>query len=156
MEDVSVTKFTLTTVDVRKGCYVGQELTVRTYHTGATRKRILPLRLFPLDQSLPTDFLDLPAQAPGAIGDVLYHPPSTSATKKPKSAGRVLSLHSAYGTLGLGLLRLEMVDRTWSQPTSIEEWVNGTSARLTTNMGGKDYGVYVGKGEAYAASLDAL
>jgi folate-binding protein YgfZ len=35
-------------VDFRKGCYLGQELTVRTYHTGATRKRILPIRLFPL------------------------------------------------------------------------------------------------------------
>ncbi|KAI6119408.1 hypothetical protein EDD16DRAFT_1885053 [Pisolithus croceorrhizus] len=29
-------------VDFRKGCYVGQELTVRTYHTGVVRKRILP------------------------------------------------------------------------------------------------------------------
>ncbi|CAD5112078.1 DgyrCDS1321 [Dimorphilus gyrociliatus] len=28
-----------------KGCYVGQELTARTHHTGATRKRIMPLEL---------------------------------------------------------------------------------------------------------------
>lgn len=34
---------TLVTVDFRKGCYVGQELTVRAYHTGAIRKRILPV-----------------------------------------------------------------------------------------------------------------
>ncbi|KAI1303552.1 putative transferase CAF17 -like protein, mitochondrial [Halotydeus destructor] len=26
-----------------KGCYVGQELTARTYHTGVTRKRIMPV-----------------------------------------------------------------------------------------------------------------
>lgn len=32
-------------VDFRKGCYVGQELTVRTYHTGVIRKRILPILL---------------------------------------------------------------------------------------------------------------
>lgn len=32
-------------VDFRKGCYVGQELTVRTYHTGVVRKRILPVAL---------------------------------------------------------------------------------------------------------------
>jgi folate-binding protein YgfZ len=32
-------------VDFRKGCYVGQELTVRTYHTGVIRKRILPVEL---------------------------------------------------------------------------------------------------------------
>jgi transferase CAF17, mitochondrial len=33
----------LISVDFRKGCYVGQELTVRTYHTGVIRKRILPV-----------------------------------------------------------------------------------------------------------------
>ena len=32
-------------VDFRKGCYVGQELTVRTYHTGIIRKRILPVMI---------------------------------------------------------------------------------------------------------------
>lgn len=32
-------------LDFRKGCYVGQELTVRTYHTGVIRKRILPVAL---------------------------------------------------------------------------------------------------------------
>ncbi|KAF9484020.1 Aminomethyltransferase folate-binding domain-containing protein [Pholiota conissans] len=30
-------------LDFRKGCYVGQELTVRTYHTGVVRKRIMPV-----------------------------------------------------------------------------------------------------------------
>ncbi|KAG7449295.1 Aminomethyltransferase folate-binding domain-containing protein [Guyanagaster necrorhizus] len=30
-------------LDFRKGCYVGQELTVRTYHTGVIRKRVLPV-----------------------------------------------------------------------------------------------------------------
>jgi hypothetical protein len=34
---------TFALVDFRKGCYVGQELTVRTYHTGVVRKRILPI-----------------------------------------------------------------------------------------------------------------
>lgn len=28
-----------------KGCYVGQELTARTYHTGVTRKRLMPISL---------------------------------------------------------------------------------------------------------------
>lgn len=30
-------------VSFQKGCYLGQELTARTYHTGVIRKRILPL-----------------------------------------------------------------------------------------------------------------
>ncbi|PWY97491.1 Aminomethyltransferase folate-binding domain-containing protein, partial [Testicularia cyperi] len=36
-------------VDFRKGCYVGQELTARTHHTGVVRKRIVPLVLCPAD-----------------------------------------------------------------------------------------------------------
>lgn len=34
-------------VNFRKGCYVGQELTIRTQHTGVVRKRILPMKLIP-------------------------------------------------------------------------------------------------------------
>ncbi|RKP03724.1 hypothetical protein CXG81DRAFT_16820 [Caulochytrium protostelioides] len=30
-------------IDWRKGCYLGQELTVRTHHTGVVRKRIVPI-----------------------------------------------------------------------------------------------------------------
>ncbi|XP_071645692.1 putative transferase CAF17 homolog, mitochondrial [Temnothorax longispinosus] len=30
-------------VSFRKGCYIGQELTARTYHTGVVRKRLMPL-----------------------------------------------------------------------------------------------------------------
>ncbi|WAQ87698.1 hypothetical protein PtA15_8A604 [Puccinia triticina] len=32
-------------VDFRKGCYVGQELTARTYHTGVIRKRMVPVTI---------------------------------------------------------------------------------------------------------------
>ena len=32
-------------IDFRKGCYVGQELTIRTRHTGVVRKRILPVQI---------------------------------------------------------------------------------------------------------------
>ena len=30
-------------VSFQKGCYLGQELTARTHHTGIIRKRIMPL-----------------------------------------------------------------------------------------------------------------
>ncbi len=36
-------KYDIPSVDFRKGCYVGQELTVRTYHLGVLRKRIFPI-----------------------------------------------------------------------------------------------------------------
>jgi transferase CAF17, mitochondrial len=32
-------------IDFKKGCYVGQELTIRTKHTGVVRKRVLPVQL---------------------------------------------------------------------------------------------------------------
>ena len=34
-------------VSFHKGCYLGQELTARTFHTGVTRKRIVPVKLSP-------------------------------------------------------------------------------------------------------------
>jgi folate-binding protein YgfZ len=33
-------------IDFQKGCYVGQELTIRTQHTGVVRKRILPVQIY--------------------------------------------------------------------------------------------------------------
>lgn len=119
-------------MDFRKGCYLGQELTVRTYHTGATRKRILPIRL----QTPP----------PAALGsglDITYHPPSSAASQRPKSAGRLLSLHPAATQVGLGLVRLEMAERSC--------WQTDDPGRLTVNMDGVEYGVEVGKGEAFGA-----
>ncbi|XP_054011572.1 putative transferase CAF17 homolog, mitochondrial [Hylaeus anthracinus] len=37
-------------ISFHKGCYIGQELTARTYHTGVVRKRLMPL----LFEELPT------------------------------------------------------------------------------------------------------
>lgn len=33
-------------LDFNRGCYVGQELTIRTHHTGVVRKRIVPFQLY--------------------------------------------------------------------------------------------------------------
>ncbi|KAK7944497.1 hypothetical protein WMY93_000225 [Mugilogobius chulae] len=32
-------------ISFSKGCYIGQELTARTHHTGVVRKRLMPVRL---------------------------------------------------------------------------------------------------------------
>ncbi len=45
-------------IDYRKGCYVGQELTIRTHHTGVVRKRILPCRVYARDEEEPEGLLD--------------------------------------------------------------------------------------------------
>lgn len=90
-------------IDFRKGCYVGQELTIRTHHTGVVRKRILPVQFYTEDlpQSGPT--FDPSAEFP--------LPPSGSNITKAggrrgRSAGKFLN---GIGNIGLALCRLEMM-----------------------------------------------
>ncbi|GHJ85105.1 hypothetical protein NliqN6_1507 [Naganishia liquefaciens] len=110
-------------VDFRKGCYVGQELTVRTYHTGNTRKRIAAIRFLPssstcessaLPPNGPLKWSDFQNQkpVPEAGQPISYLPPPTSASQKPKSAVKVLSVHPEFA-VGLGMIRLELADRVW-------------------------------------------
>ncbi|KAG2369870.1 hypothetical protein BDR07DRAFT_1447263 [Suillus spraguei] len=89
-------------VDFRKGCYVGQELTVRTYHTGAVRKRILPVHI------------SSPASLPPYISIKPFLPSTTdsAAVKTPRLRGSstLLSTIIAPGigsSVGLALVRLE-------------------------------------------------
>lgn len=42
-------------VSFHKGCYIGQELTARTHHTGVVRKRLMPLYFTKRLQKLPED-----------------------------------------------------------------------------------------------------
>ncbi|KAH7887807.1 hypothetical protein F5I97DRAFT_898092 [Phlebopus sp. FC_14] len=98
-------------VDFRKGCYVGQELTVRTYHTGAIRKRLLPVTL---SSTIP----DATGPAPNlAIKPSVVTPPSDSdaaSVRTPRLRG-TSTLFSSIPTpsvnpgtaVGLALLRLE-------------------------------------------------
>ncbi|RDW63011.1 YgfZ/GcvT domain-containing protein [Aspergillus mulundensis] len=92
-------------VDFRKGCYVGQELTIRTHHRGVVRKRILPVQLYKDD--LPATS-DSPVYDPSV--DVQIPPSQTNivkaGTRKGRSAGKFLS---GIGNIGLALCRLEMM-----------------------------------------------
>lgn len=70
-------------ISFSKGCYLGQELTARTHHTGVVRKRLMPVRLSP------------PAQVPLEGAEL--------STLSGKPAGK----HRAdMGELGLSLVRL--------------------------------------------------
>ncbi|CAK7910131.1 putative transferase CAF17, mitochondrial [[Candida] anglica] len=44
-------------LSIEKGCYVGQELTIRTFNNGVIRKRIFPVQFFALD-SINVDKID--------------------------------------------------------------------------------------------------
>ncbi|PFH60662.1 hypothetical protein XA68_10574 [Ophiocordyceps unilateralis] len=87
-------------IDFRKGCYVGQELTIRTRHRGVVRKRILPCVIY--DGAEPTKL----AYEPGQVFDL---PPDASIGrfgKRGRSAGKWLC---RQGNVGLGLCRLEIM-----------------------------------------------
>ncbi|ESK97634.1 mitochondrial protein [Moniliophthora roreri MCA 2997] len=84
-------------LDFRKGCYVGQELTVRTYHTGAVRKRILPVSLQGISGNSLESGLDIKAS-------VLS---SEDKIPRPRGNGKLLSLSQGFA---LALLRLEHVE----------------------------------------------
>lgn len=91
-------------IDYRKGCYVGQELTIRTHHTGVVRKRVLPVMLYGTDEVEPT-VLEYSPEKELAAGI----PRETSIgrfEKRGRSAGKWLS---GVGNVGLGLCRLEIM-----------------------------------------------
>ncbi|KAJ6113095.1 transferase caf17 [Penicillium capsulatum] len=91
-------------IDFRKGCYVGQELTIRTHHTGVVRKRILPVQFYTEELASGTG----PVYDPSAN---LPLPPSGSNISKAggrrgRSAGKFLN---GVGNIGLAMCRLEMM-----------------------------------------------
>lgn len=82
-------------VSFSKGCYLGQELTARTYHTGVTRKRLMPVRI-----------------KCNAEGDLSSFSGAAIKTSGGKSAGKlrtVLKCGNNEG-VGLALVRLRMLD----------------------------------------------
>lgn len=75
-------------INFQKGCYIGQELTARTYHTGVIRKRLVPIRLInsstkDVQHIIDKDFF---------------------STINDKKLGKIRSIHHSYG---LGLTYIE-------------------------------------------------
>ncbi|ROW14365.1 hypothetical protein VPNG_03872 [Cytospora leucostoma] len=101
-------------IDFRKGCYVGQELTIRTKHRGVVRKRILPVVLYDNNNNSES------ASAGGIPQGLEYRPGSLSTGagaipaetsigrlgRKGRSAGKWLR---GVGNVGLALCRLEIM-----------------------------------------------
>lgn len=114
-------------MDYRKGCYIGQELTARTHHTGVIRKRIMPVRLFKSDEAMTETLLPLDwktvtnvEEVPSVFeADIKPLPQADdSGPRRPRSAGRIHSLIKVSSSeqpndvyIGLALLRLEMLER---------------------------------------------
>ncbi|KAI9785338.1 MAG: ccr4 associated factor [Geoglossum umbratile] len=121
-------------VDFRKGCYVGQELTIRTHHTGIVRKRILPIQLY-LPPSPPPQTLtynpgsNISIQAPQGVVDI------SRVDGQGRSKGKLLR---AVGNVGLALCRLESMTDTvltgegsaWSAQDEFRVLVGGGEVRI--------------------------
>jgi len=84
-------------IDFHKGCYLGQELTIRTHHTGVVRKRVLPVQLYDKDSESIEHRSELPP--PGSNL-------SKVSTRKGRSTGKLLA---SGQSVGLALCRLEMM-----------------------------------------------
>ena len=94
-------------IDFHKGCYLGQELTIRTHHTGVVRKRILPVQIYSENSPIPKD-QTRPLYDPTAA---LPQPPSEANIAKCGARGRsgrsTGKWLGGYGNIGLALCRLE-------------------------------------------------
>ncbi|SPO28445.1 related to IBA57 - mitochondrial iron-sulfur cluster assembly factor [Ustilago trichophora] len=102
-------------VDFRKGCYVGQELTARTHHTGVVRKRIIPLSFYLPGTPAPTSISEInrnPSfQLPAHLTEVRSKPTVTESATKPTRGKAAGKFTSGIHNVGLGCLRLEQVQR---------------------------------------------
>jgi folate-binding protein YgfZ len=90
-------------IDFKKGCYIGQELTIRTHHTGVVRRRILPVSLY--------DPATGPPEKLEYDSSVLLPTPDrdTEIRKDDKRKRATGKLIGSVGNIGLGMCRLEQM-----------------------------------------------
>ncbi|KAF2004206.1 Aminomethyltransferase folate-binding domain-containing protein [Amniculicola lignicola CBS 123094] len=98
-------------INFNKGCYVGQELTIRTKHTGVVRKRMLPVQLYHAGDPIPsnTDAVSFDSgwsDAPPETGSDIKQLDDQGSIKKGRATGKFIA---GIGNVGLALCRLEMM-----------------------------------------------
>ncbi len=110
-------------IDFKKGCYVGQELTIRTKHTGVVRKRILPVTLLAPNSALT-------AATPERGADIRALDENGDFVKG-RAVGKFVA---SIGTVGLSLCRLENMT---SMKVSAEggSWKPGVQFGIETSDG---------------------
>ncbi|KAH8725763.1 putative transferase CAF17, mitochondrial [Phaeosphaeriaceae sp. PMI808] len=100
-------------IDFKKGCYLGQELTIRTKHTGVVRKRVLPVRFDTIKpRQTTTDELHADNTGTYLIRSVVPQLPFDAGIKQLDGAGAlkgraVGKIIAAIGNIGLASCRLE-------------------------------------------------
>lgn len=90
-------------IDFKKGCYIGQELTIRTHHTGVVRRRILPVALYEHGEKEP-EKLEYDASLSLTIPEVNIDVKRDD--KRKRATGKFLA---GIGNVGLAMCRLEQM-----------------------------------------------
>ena len=93
-------------IDFRKGCYVGQELTIRTKHRGVVRKRILPVMVYGDQEDVSNKMVYQPSVRLDGK-EVSLPGPEARITRKEKPDRRVGQWLAGMGNIGLAVCRLE-------------------------------------------------
>lgn len=96
-------------IDFKKGCYVGQELTIRTKHTGVVRKRVLPVQLHEVTPDGSTEDSQFIARIEPSLqmpesGTDIKTLDANGNIKKGRAVGKFIG---GIGNVGLALCRLE-------------------------------------------------
>ncbi|KAF2762553.1 Aminomethyltransferase folate-binding domain-containing protein [Pseudovirgaria hyperparasitica] len=138
-------------IDFHKGCYVGQELTIRTKHTGVVRKRILPVLLSRSIESAPIDVDTLPRRYTSHLPSLDINPssqdggrnilaaPKADAKRRGRPTGKLLG---AVGNIGLALCRLEKMTDLQVSAEAAEELMTEPVTQLADEedvLGGPVY-----------------
>lgn len=129
-------------VDFRKGCYVGQELTVRTYHTGLIRKRIVPV-LLRNPESKYVSVVCLAVKAERRPSQPLSHIEtgslprdvdlqlvSTEGATRPSRTRAVGKLLTRANGFGLALMRLDRFEEAVDGTAQLQAEVSEGSVRV--------------------------
>ena len=90
-------------IDFKKGCYIGQELTIRTHHTGVVRRRILPISLYD-PATRPPEKLEYDSSSA-----LLSPERETEIRKDDKRKRPTGKFIASVGNIGLGMCRLEQM-----------------------------------------------
>lgn len=93
-------------VDFKKGCYIGQELTARTHHTGVVRKRIVPVQFYMKGESINED-----NSHPIYDPEFIINPPKaqTNVIKEGKIGRQQGKICASLGNIGLANIRLDTI-----------------------------------------------
>lgn len=90
-------------IDFKKGCYLGQELTIRTHHTGVVRRRVLPVALYSHQDQPPQNLQYNKNAVPRPIeGGIEIR----RDDKRKRATGKLIA---SVGNVGLGICRLEQM-----------------------------------------------